>query len=351
MVPDAGFWVGRRVLVFGHTGFKGSWLSLWLKRLGASVAGCALPPPTRPSLFELAELGAVVPTTFGDIRDVQVPLDVMAAWQPDVVLHLAAQPLVFRAIREPVETYATNVMGTVHVLEAVRQVASVRAVVVVTSDKCYADQAGACHEDDALGGEDPYSSSKACAELVSRAYRETFLAERGVGVATARAGNVFGGGDWAEDRLLPDCMRALHCRQTIEVRRPDAIRPWQHVLEPLAGYLLLAERLRSEPTAFARGWNFGPDASGARSVVSVVERVVQCWGDGARWVGVHADTPRESASLVLDASLARERLGWRSRLMLDEGLAWTVDWHRRLQAGEAARALCEAQIARYALLG
>jgi len=348
MLPDAGFWVGRRVLVFGHTGFKGSWLALWLKRLGASVVGCALPPPTRPSLFELAELETLIPTTFGDIRDAHVPLDVMAAWQPDVVLHLAAQPLVFRAIREPVETYATNVMGTVHVLEAVRQVASVRAVVVVTSDKCYAGQSGACGEDDALGGDDPYSSSKACAELVARAYRATFLAERGVGVATARAGNVFGGGDWAADRLLPDCMRALSCRQAIEIRFPDAIRPWQHVLEPIAGYLLLAERLRGDAPCYARGWNLGPDAGDARSVASVVERVVQCWGDGARWVGVQADAPREAASLMLDASLARERLGWRTRLALDDGLAWTVDWHRRLLAGEAARALCDEQIARYA---
>jgi CDP-glucose 4,6-dehydratase len=350
MFPDPAFWQGRRVLVFGHTGFKGSWLSLWLKRLGASVAGCALPPPTRPSLFDLAGLEAVIPTTFGDIRDIHVPLDVMKDWQPDIVLHLAAQPLVFRAIREPVETYATNVMGTVHVLEAVRHVESVRAVVVVTSDKCYAEQSGACVEDDALGGDDPYSSSKACAELVTLAYRETFLAKRSVGVATARAGNVFGGGDWAEDRLLPDCMRALHCRQTIEIRSPHAIRPWQYVLEPLAGYLLLAERLRGDPRSFARGWNLGPDPADARSVASVVEHVVKCWGDGAGWVSVQADTPRETASLALDATLARERLGWRTRLPLDEGLAWAVDWHRRLQAGESARALCEEQIARYAIL-
>ena len=338
------------MLVFGHTGFKGSWLSLWLHRLGARVAGCALPPPTRPSLFDLGGLEAVIPTTFGDIRDAQVPLEAMAEWQPDIVFHLAAQPLVFRAYREPVETYATNVMGTVHVLEAVRQAPSVRAIVVVTSDKCYGEQPQACREDDRLGGDDPYSSSKACAELVAQAYRQTFLAERGVGVATARAGNVFGGGDWAADRLLPDCMRALTCGRMIEIRRPRAIRPWQQVLEPLAGYLLLAERLHNDPKAFAQAWNFGPDPAAARSVASVVARVVECWGEGARWADVSTDTPHEAASLTLDPSLARQRLGWETRLPLDEGLAWTVDWHCRLQAGDAARSLCEEQIARYVTL-
>jgi CDP-glucose 4,6-dehydratase len=348
MLPSRAFWDGRRVLVVGHTGFKGSWLSLWLHRLGAQVAGLSLPPPTEPSLFVLAGLGDLVATMTGDIRELGSVLCAMRDWQPEIVFHLAAQALVRRSYREPVETYATNVMGTVHVLEAVRAVGSVRAVVVITSDKCYENREWPWpyRETDAIGGHDPYSSSKGCAELVTAAYRRSFLAGS-TGVATARAGNVIGGGDWAEDRLLPDCMRALTAGRRIVIRNPHAIRPWQHVLEPLCGYLLLAERLAAEAAAFDDAWNFGPADEDARPVSWLASRVVEHWGAGAAWSPESDDGPNESASLRVDASRARMHLGWSPRLQLETALAWTVEWHRRLAGGETALALTNEQLAQY----
>jgi CDP-glucose 4,6-dehydratase len=307
-----------------------------------------LPPPTEPSLFGLAGLADLVATTTGDIRDLGVVQRAIHDRQPEIVFHLAAQSLVRRSYREPVATYATNVMGTVHVLEAVRAVGGVRAVVIVTSDKCYAPREWPWpyRETDALGGYDPYSSSKACAELVTAAYRRSFLSGS-TGVATARAGNVFGGGDWAEDRLLPDCMRALTAGRRIAIRHPQAIRPWQHVLEPLCGYLLLAENLATQAPEFDDAWNFGPADADARPVSWLASRVTEHWGAGAAWSAECDDGPHESASLRVDAARARMHLGWSPRLHLETALAWTVEWHRRLAAGELALALTGEQLARY----
>jgi CDP-glucose 4,6-dehydratase len=343
--PRRDFWHGRRVLVIGHTGFKGSWLSVWLHRMGASVAGLSLPPPTEPSLFALAGLDAQVETRFGDIRDLPTVTAAFTRWQPEIVLHLAAQALVRRSYREPVETFATNVMGTVHVLEAVRATPSVRCTIVVTSDKCYEDREWQWpyREIDPVGGREPYSASKGCAELVTAAYRRSFVPA----VATVRAGNVIGGGDWAQDRLLPDCIRALTAGTSIAIRNPHAVRPWQHVLEPLCGYLLLAERLAENPTRFGDAWNFGPLDEDARPVGWIASNIVELWGDQASSDVVSGDGPHETEMLKVDASKARGRLGWMPRLPLQEGLCWTVEWYRRQAAGESALALTEAQIAEY----
>ncbi len=356
MNPRGDFWRGKRVLVLGNTGFKGSWLSLWLHRMGAKVAGLALPPPTQPSLFALGQLADLVPTTFGDVRDLSVVTGAMRECQPEIVFHLAAQALVRSSYQQPVETFATNVMGTVHVLESVRSVASVRAVVVVTSDKCYENREWpwAYRETEAMGGDDPYSGSKGCAELVTAAYRRSFFAGevgRAVGVATARAGNVIGGGDWAADRLLPDCMKTLGANQPIAIRNPRATRPWQHVLEPLSGYLALAEHLDGDAVGFGEAWNFGPADEDAHEVGWIASRIVEQWGDGARWFQSSGDEPPENAWLKVDASRARLRLAWAPRLRLADALTWTVEWHRRLAAGEAALVLMDEQLDRYSAMG
>jgi CDP-glucose 4,6-dehydratase len=345
--PSREFWNGRRVLVVGNTGFKGAWLGLWLRRLGANVIGLSLPPPTTPSLFALAGLADLVPTDRVDIRDAVAVRTTLRDQRPEFVFHLAAQSLVRPSYREPVETYATNVMGTVHVLEAVRATPTVRGVIVVTSDKCYENREWpwAYRETEPMGGHDPYSSSKGCAELVTAAYRRSFLTE--IGVASVRAGNVIGGGDWADDRLLPDCMRALAAGEAIAIRNPHAVRPWQHVLDPLCGYLVLAERLAGDPADFSDAWNFGPAEDDARPVAWIAERIVAQWGDGARWFHACTDAPHEADSLKVDASKARRHLGWAPRLRLEEALAWTVEWHRCLTAGQSPRALTDRQIARY----
>ena len=355
---NAAFWRNKRVLVTGHTGFKGSWLTLWLRRLGARVTGYALPAATTPNLFELARVADGLQDVRGDVRDLDHLAAVCAEHAPEIVIHLAAQSLVRRGYQFPVETYATNVMGTVHVLEAVRLAGGVRVVVVVTSDKCYENRewVWGYRENEALGGRDPYSSSKGCAELVTAAYRQSYFApsdyaRHGVALASARAGNVIGGGDWAADRLVPDALKAFGAGQTLAVRNPLAVRPWQHVLERLAGYLLLAERLWADGPRFAEGWNFGPPAEEARPVAWVVDRLAGQWGPEARWeqeAGLH---PHEAHSLRLDCSRARQLLGWEPRLSLDEALSWIVEWHRGYLRGQDLRALSEAQIARYESLG
>ena len=347
------FYSGKRVLVTGHTGFKGGWLAHWLKTLGADVAGYSLPPEASPNLFEAGAVARGVTSVLGDVRDLAALSQLVADHRPEVVFHLAAQALVRRSYREPVETFATNVMGTVNLLEACRRAGSPRAVVVVTSDKCYENRewVWGYREQDALGGFDPYSSSKACAELATAAYRRSFFeAETGVGIATARAGNVIGGGDWAEDRLVPDLVRARVSGTPVVIRNPTSTRPWQHVLEPLAGYLLLAQKLWEDPAPHSGPWNFGPDAGESVPVIEVA-RVF------ARELGVALETPEQEAvhearSLKLDSSRAKLLLGWKPRLTLDESLTLTARWYRAyLDDSASAPRMLDEQIEHYSGLG
>jgi len=339
-----GFWQGRRVVVTGHTGFKGSWLCLWLGLLEAEVAGYALDPPTEPSLFELADVGRDIASVQGDVRDLEHLARTIEDFAPQIVIHMAAQSLVRESYRDAVGTYGTNVMGTVHVFESARRAGSVRAILNVTSDKCYANPTPPerpCHahpETDPMGGDDPYSSSKGCAELATSAWRRSFFTD-GTVLASVRAGNVIGGGDWAADRLVPDCIRAMAEGRPVVIRNPQAVRPWQHVLEPLGGYLLLAERLLADGEAYAEAWNFGPDAADALPVSALVDRVVALWGQGASWVHDEADHPPEAQTLRLDCGKAAGRLGWRPRTDIDTALRWTVDWYRRVRDGDDPRQL------------
>lgn len=360
MNPDPEFWRGRSVLITGNTGFKGAWLSLWLSRLGARVTGLALAPDTHPSLFELAINDKHVKTAFIDVRDFDAVRSYMEAVEPNVVFHMAAQSLVRPSYRDPVGTYATNVMGTVHVLEAIRQIGVTEAAIIVTSDKCYENREWhwAYREHEPMGGHDPYSSSKGCAELVTGAYRNSFFANSAGEIATncrvasVRAGNVIGGGDWAKDRLVPDIVSSLSRSVPVEIRNPTAIRPWQHVLEPLSGYVLLAERLLSpNGKSFAEAWNFGPPDEDCRPVSYIVDRVAREWGNGARWCASKGPHPHESTFLKVDSSKSRARLGWKCRMPVDVALDWTVEWYAQHRAGESAGRLTLEQIERYERFG
>jgi CDP-glucose 4,6-dehydratase len=323
---------------------------LVLECLGAKVSGFSLAPPTTPSLFEMAGLGETTHTVRGDVREpLAVDAAVIAA-RPEIVLHLAAQPLVRASYADPVGTFATNVMGTLHVLDAVRRIGGVRAVVNVTTDKCYENRewVWGYREDEPMGGHDPYSASKGCSELATAAMRRSFFAQAGsAAVATARAGNVIGGGDWAADRLLPDCIRAMREKRPVLVRSPDSIRPWQHVLEPIHGYLALARRLCDEGPRFAEGWNFGPADEDARPVRWIADRMTSLWGDGASWRAEGGSHPHEANHLKLDTSKARARLGWRPRLDLAAALEWTVAWFKAVDSGKPARQVCLDQINRH----
>lgn len=352
---NAAFWKGKRVLLTGHTGFKGSWLSLWLQSMGAQVVGYALAPPTNPSLFEVAGVAKGMTSIIGDIRDLEHLRAVFAEHQPEIVIHMAAQPLVRYSYIEPVETYSTNVMGTVNLLEAVRSTASVKAVVNVTTDKCYENRewAWGYRENEPMGGYDPYSSSKGCAELVTAAYRNSYFNPSTINnkpspaVATARAGNVIGGGDWAEDRLIPDIMRAITDGRPVNIRNPHAIRPWQHVLEPLSGYLLLAQKLYEEGATYAEGWNFGPNDEDAKPVQWIVETLTQTWGEGASWVLDGGEHPHEAHYLKLDCSKAKGRLDWHPRWNLQETLESIARWNKQWLAGENMKNVSLQQIADY----
>ena len=342
---DAGFWRGRRVLVTGHSGFKGSWLSLWLAHMGAEVTGVSVSVPTEPSLFELARVGELVESVEADVRDAAAVEEAMRRARPEVVLHLAAQPLVRASFRDPRTTYEVNVMGTVNVLEAVRRDGGVHAVVNVTSDKCYENREWewAYREDEPMGGWDPYSSSKGASELVTSAYRRSFFADGGARIASARAGNVIGGGDWGEDRLIPDLMRAALAGETVEIRNPGATRPWQHVLNPLSGYLVLAQALWEDPEA-ATAWNFGPSQEDARPVGWIVERLAERWPGGLSWHHDEGEHPHEAHYLKVDSSRARARLGWAPRWDLGQALASIVEWYGALRDGEDLRAVTVAQL-------
>lgn len=347
-------WQGRRVFLTGHTGFKGSWTALWLSSLGAQVRGFALDPDTQPNLFSSANVSQGIDDVRGDIRNLQHLTDSMAQFAPEVVLHLAAQPLVLKSYEDPVATYAINVMGTVHLLEAVRRCPTVRAVVCVTTDKCYRNQEWVWpyRETDPLGGHDPYASSKACAELVASAYRDSFFPlarfqQHRVALATVRAGNVIGGGDWSADRLLPDLVRGFTSNAPTLIRNPLAVRPWQHVLDPLYGYLLLAGKLLRGETSYASAFNFGPAEEDAWPVQRVANKVVELWGAGASWTQDPLSRPHEARLLRLDSSRAHNEIGWKPRLNIDHALDWSVHWYKKVLHGEDPRKITLDQIAAY----
>ncbi len=350
---DAEFWSDRRVLITGHTGFKGSWLALWLQTLGADVTGYALPPPTSPSLYTVASVDRGMRSIIADIRDADRLRQELEAARPEIVLHLAAQPLVRKSYLDPVDTYSTNVMGLVHLLEAVRTTDSVRAVIVVTSDKCYENQEWewGYRESEPMGGYDPYSSSKGCAELITSAYRRSYLADAGVGIASGRAGNVIGGGDWADDRLVPDLVRAFGSGESAVIRNPGAIRPWQHVLEPLSGYLMLAERLFAERERYAGGWNFGPENSSVQRADWIARTLAADWGHDASWRVENGNGPHEARVLKLDSSKAQMRLGWHSCWDLPEALHRVVSWHKAQRKHANMRDETIAQIVDYSAVG
>ncbi len=351
------FWQDRRVFLTGHTGFKGSWLSLWLQALGADITGYALDPPTQPNLFEQAEVVDAVRTILADVRDLPRIVSAVAECRPSVIIHMAAQSSVHRGYEDPIETYSSNVMGTVHLLEAVRQYGQPCALVNVTSDKCYENQewVWGYRESDALGGQDPYSNSKACSEFVTKAFRDSYFPiedfwRHGVAIASARAGNVIGGGDWTRDQLVPDLIRAFITCQPCLIRNPSAIRPWQFVLEPLRGYLMLAEHLTESPGRFASAWNFGPEETDAQPVSWIADQMARLWGNHASWHQDPATRPPEARYLKLDISKTRVDLDWRPILPLSSALDWVTEWYRAYSAGEDLGRLTRTQIARYVAL-
>jgi CDP-glucose 4,6-dehydratase len=353
-VPATQFWNGKPVFLTGHTGFKGSWLALWLQHLGANLTGYALDPPTDPSLFKKADVAACMQSVVGDLRDRPRLTSWMQTAQPEIVFHLAAQPLVRHSYADPVGTYETNVLGTIHLLEAVRKTPSVRAVVIITTDKCYENKEWIWpyRETDPLGGYDPYSSSKACAEIATSSWRDSFFNparydEHHVALASARAGNVIGGGDWASDRLIADIVRAFSSGKTLEIRNPAATRPWQHVLEPLRGYLTLAEKLCADGPRYASAWNFGPRYTDAQPVEWIVRYLSAKWGSANQWKLDAHEHVHEAQMLKLDWSKAHAALGWQPVFSLPEALDSTFDWFQRESAGARARELCLEQIASY----
>ncbi|WP_370979199.1 CDP-glucose 4,6-dehydratase [Agaribacterium sp. ZY112] len=351
---DPNFWSGKKVLLTGHTGFKGSWLALWLDSMGAKVKGLALEPPSSPSMFEELKIAENIESEICDIRDFEAVLSSVESFSPAIVIHMAAQPLVRLSYSQPIETYHTNVMGTVHVLEAIRKVGGVKAVINVTSDKCYENKEWpwGYREDEPKGGYDPYSNSKGCAELVADSYRNSFFnknkyKDHGCALASVRAGNVIGGGDWADDRLIPDILSSFEAGKSVHIRSPHSIRPWQHVLEPLSGYLLTAQLLFEQGPCFAEGWNFGPNDTDAKPVNWIVDRLTSLWGEGANWQLDGDNHPHEAGYLKLDCSKAKMRMEWQPRWNLDETLERIVAWHKAWLAKEDMKAYTLEEIKQY----
>ena len=344
------FWEGKKVFLTGHTGFKGSWLSLWLQSMGAIVKGYALVPPTKPSLFLEAKVGNNMDSEIGDIRDLSTLKKSMVSFNPEILIHMAAQPLVRLSYLEPVETYSTNVMGTVNVLEAARSCRNLKAIVSVTTDKCYENKewVWGYRENEPMGGYDPYSNSKGCAELVTSAYRRSFFHTADTAsIATARAGNVIGGGDWAEDRLIPDILRAFEKSEAVIIRNPLSTRPWQHVLEPLAGYLVLAQHLHEKGDEFAESWNFGPKDEDCKPVTWILDNMVRTWGNDASWKLDDNSHPHEAAYLKLDCSKAASRLYWQPKWNLEKTLNSIVNWHQDWRTNKNMNEICLQEIANY----
>ena len=350
LIMNREFWKNKKVFITGHTGFKGAWLSLWLQDCGAILTGYSLEPNTKPNLFDAASVVDGMVSVIGDVRDLEKLTKSMSDFSPEVVIHMAAQPLVRLSYKNPVDTYSTNVMGTVNLFEAVRKTASVKAVVNVTTDKCYENKEWiwGYREDESMGGHDPYSNSKGCSELVTAAYRSSFFNYLGSAkIASGRAGNVIGGGDWAEDRLIPDIFKSFELKEPVMVRNPSATRPWQHVLEPLSGYLVLAERLYNEGDEYAEGWNFGPQESGVKPVREIIEYLVECWGDGASWVHDESEQPHEAQLLKLDISKAKNLLEWSPKWTLFRTLDSIIEWEKAWLNGEDVKALTLKQISQF----
>jgi CDP-glucose 4,6-dehydratase len=347
-VIDQAFWKGKRVFLTGHTGFKGSWLSLWLSSLGAQVKGYALNPPTSPSLFDEAEVYKVINSQIGDIRDQEVLHESMVSFNPDVLIHMAAQPLVRYSYDAPIETYEVNVIGTAKVLEVSRSCSNLKAIVNITTDKCYENDGRfqGYKEGDPMGGHDPYSSSKGCAELVTSAYRRSFLKDQGIGLASVRAGNVIGGGDWADDRLIPDILRSFEKSEPVVIRNPKATRPWQHVLEPLSGYLILAEKLYKNQKEYAEGWNFGPNEKDVKPVSWIMDKMISEW-PASSWELDQNSNPHEADFLKLDISKVKSKLGWKPIWGLSYTLEKIVNWHQSWLNKEDMKAVCLAEIKEY----
>jgi CDP-glucose 4,6-dehydratase len=347
---DPTFWRGKKVFITGHTGFKGSWLSLWLQDMGASVLGYALEPNTTPNLFTKANVAQNMVSEIGDITDLNHITESMTAFNPEILIHMAAQPLVRLSYKDPVLTYATNVMGTVNVLEAARKCTNLKSIVSVTTDKCYENRewAWGYRENEPMGGHDPYSSSKGCVELVTAAYRKSFFNENNTAfLASARAGNVIGGGDWAEDRLIPDILRAFEKKETVIIRNPLSTRPWQHVLEPLSGYLVLAQHLFDEGSDFAEGWNFGPKDEDCKPVSWILDKMVNIWGNGAKWELDKNNNPHEAGFLKLDCSKAAMRLNWSPKWNLENTLESIINWHQNYLSQKNSQEQCLLEIAKY----
>ncbi len=343
------FWYGKRVFITGHTGFKGSWLSLWLRLAGAEVIGYSLPPVDELNLFEVAHIADCMTSIIGDIRDMGNLENVIRTYKPEIVIHMAAQALVRPSYEDPVGTFSTNVMGTVALLEAARKEKTVRVVINVTSDKCYEnkDYKRGYREDDPMGGHDPYSCSKGCAELVTDAYRRSFYEKHDIGLSSVRAGNVIGGGDWSQDRLVPDIMKSIVQKKSVAIRNPHAVRPWQHVLEALGGYLLLTEKMWDSGQKFAEGWNFGPNDESAKPVSWIVDHLCRKYDEGANWKSDNRKHPYEADFLKLDCRKAKAYLDWTPKLALDEALNWVVEWYRAYQEGQDMKTVTEEQILRY----